>query len=187
MRTGAMPYAVYLEFNDQIEDAVDRIVDEIEEAGEDIVTPRRTGQSHHLTLAVYEALDVDRALVQLTKFVDGLAPQPIHLPVIGSFRGEKTVLFVCPEVTPDLVALHRHYHDVTEALGPGDPDYHPGTWLPHLTLAIDLEWERCDAIRGVISSMWVPTRGFMIRLRLIRVHPVETLWIGQLTGEVTSL
>jgi 2'-5' RNA ligase len=91
----------------------------------------------------------------------------------GVFPVSPPVIWVAPVVTEQLLARHATLY---AALVPNsvDPHYHPGAWVPHVTLSQGAQ-SVAHAIE-VASSVWPgPIRGCGDRVDLVRFRPVEIL------------
>lgn len=176
-----MPFAVYLDLDAAGSHDFDRIADAVERLGPDISTPRRLGHTHHITLAVYDQLDTDgmeRALPEIAS-----AALEIVFPAIGSFPGERSVLFAAPQVSEDLLALHERYHRLTAPYGKSQDYYRPGAWFPHMTLAVNLTRHDLVAALDAVAREWSPVTCALDTIRLVRLSPVETLFLWPLPSD----
>jgi 2'-5' RNA ligase len=175
-----MPYAVYLDLDLAGSHELDRLIDHVEELDGGISTPRRLGFGHHLTLAVYDELDASQMQRTLAEELFTIYPLELVFSSIGSFPSERSVLFAAPTFTNELLSLHEQYHEVTASLGHGQIYYHPGSWCPHVTIALDLSRADLANAFDAVSSQWTPIRCQLDAIRLVRFYPVETLWLGPL-------
>jgi hypothetical protein len=73
-------------------------------------TVHQIGDVHHLSLGVYDELPLDRFLPKLTSFAATLTPMDVRLATLGSFPGVRSILFIGPVVTVELLDLHRRFH-----------------------------------------------------------------------------
>ncbi|MEG9295443.1 2'-5' RNA ligase family protein [Mangrovibacillus sp. Mu-81] len=93
----------------------------------------------HLTLASYKELDKKNYIRQMETFYDNKRGYDITFNHIGSFLNYNT-LFLSPTVTEQLLDFHTEHHKHfgtynTEA----NKLYEPRQWIPHVTLANNLE------------------------------------------------
>jgi len=175
-----MPYATYLDFDAAGSSQLDRLTGCIEELDAGISTPRRLGFGHHLTLAVYDELDVPLMVELMPKVAANISQTGIVLPALGTFPGEQSVLFAAPYVTRELMLIHERYHELTAVIGDGRSHYHPGSWFPHATLALNLSQRDLEAAIGAASCQWSPINSRIASLTLVQFSPVETIWHGSL-------
>jgi 2'-5' RNA ligase superfamily protein len=134
-----MAHAIEMFFDDRADAGVRRIWQVLADAGLPSLAAR-THRRHrpHVSLTVCESLD-GADLTRLRAVLAGRRPV-LHLYVLGTFPGAEGVLFLGVPVTSSLLALHAAAH---EALA-GQPVRHwpyflPGNWVPHCSLAQDLD------------------------------------------------
>lgn len=169
-----MPYAVQLDLDADTNAALDGLAERLE-ALPGLATIRQLGDVHHLSLCVCDTIDRDGLDADLARFVSKNGPLDIHLGPVGIFTGETSVLFLAPVVTDDLLALHRRFHAAFAELA-GWAYYHPSHWVPHVTLAMEMTPDALAAAVAVVRAHWAPMAARLDALRLIRFHPVETLF-----------
>lgn len=149
-----------------------------------IETVRDIGDSHHLSLAIYDALDVKRFVGDLERFAATMRAVPIVLAGLGVFTRPNGVLYVAPVVTETLLALHRRFHD---ALAQWSNDcwehYRPSHWVPHVTLAMEKEGGNggLEQALAIVRRHWRPGPARLDAVRLVRFRPVETLHVLNLS------
>lgn len=107
-----------------------------------------TGVRPHITLAVYDQLDIDLFLEKFSEFSRELSPISFSLSSIGAFLEPRGTVFIAPTVTHRLMNLHAKFHQEFHDLEHSLSEYSlPGKWLPHFTLASELS---DDQIKEVI-------------------------------------
>jgi 2'-5' RNA ligase len=168
-----MPFALYLDLDAAGTRDFDRLAGLIERVDAAISTPGRLGHTHHITLGVYDELDI-AGIEHVLSEIASVALE-ITFPAICIFPGERSVLFAAPKVTNDLLDFHERYHQLAEPYGNCDNHYKPGAWFPHMTLGVNLA--RCDrsAALNAVSDEWTPVTCRLDTIRLIHFSPVKTL------------
>ena len=171
-----MPYAVELYFNAEMEEAVRRVWRALDQAGLPSLAALGEESRPHLSLAVHsDQLRVADLLPRLQVFAVSQPMAQLSLASIATFPTEEGVLFLSPPVTADLLTMHAAYHhtfrdlrDLTNAY------YHPGQWLPHCTLAIDLpRAEVGRAVQTCLAEMSQPLEGWVEQIAVLRVERDE--------------
>jgi 2'-5' RNA ligase len=134
-----MPYGVTLFIDKESEEAIRKIWSEISGLGissfmiDNDVRP-------HITLAVYEELDVDAFLENFAGFANELSPISFSLSSIGTFLKPRGTVFLAPVVTHRLMNIHSRFHEYFHELEHSLSEYSlPGRWFPHFTLAGSIE------------------------------------------------
>ncbi len=153
-----MPYAVYLDLDPRSAAALAPLIEAVERADPDAITPRRARVAPHLSLAVYERLVPAAIAVSLQHFADAQPALGIQLASLGLLAGPPSVLFAAPIVSTELLALHRAYHQATWAAGPRcRAHYLPENWVPHVTLGEGLTPATVPAAIANVIGDWRPT------------------------------
>lgn len=174
-----MPYATVFDLDPNSVEAFERLADLIDETGASFASPRRDGIAPHLTLAVYDDLDVAAMQRDLETFVPICCEATMTFQSIGCFPGPLNTIYSAPTVSGDLLAIHRTYHEHTSRQGHGSVLYHPGIWIPHITLASQVSLSDVGQLITTISRNWIKSTGFTQGLRLIRFYPPVTVWNRQ--------
>ena len=89
----------------------------------------------YLSLAVFDELDT----VALGGAVGQFKSSKIAIGVsgLGIFPNEKPVIYASVLASNALLALHRALYECLGELGEqARPNYHPGNWMPHITMHV---------------------------------------------------
>lgn len=176
-----MLYAVQSFFDPAAEQAVLLAWQSLAEAGFESL--HDTGNRPHLSLAIYEELDVRECERRLQAIAASSAPFPARLESVGFFVSPGAVVFLGPVVTPPLLALHDEVHRQLGDIGKHPLGYYlPGRWVPHCTLAWDFAPERvAEAIQ--IAGATLPLECGITELGVIEYRPVRHLFAFRLGQE----
>ncbi len=139
-----------------------------------LATVHGFGSVHHMSLAIYDQAPDEAFINRLGRFAGTLGTFTINLANIGIFPGDRNVLYLGPSVTEPLLALHRRFHETFGALARW-PHYLPGTWVPHLTLAMHVEPQALAPAIDIVRREWQPGAVRLDALALVRAFPVEEL------------
>ena len=134
-----MPYAIELFFDNELEAKIFVMWKNLAKA-KITSTMLDIGSRPHLCLAIYEDADLEK----LTKLVEDFAKTACSFPVkfgsVGSFDTNERVVILNPAENKELFDLHRDFHKSLPADGFSCHEYYkPGIWLPHCTVAINVE------------------------------------------------
>ncbi|MDJ0611149.1 MAG: 2'-5' RNA ligase family protein [Kiloniellales bacterium] len=134
----------------------------------------------HITLGLYDTLDVADAKQRLERFVAGKPMMAAGFSGLGVFPGENNILWAMPDPDLRLLGFHAGLHD---SLGvETHPHYRVGKWVPHCTLATDLDHDALMRALTMLVPRWKPFLGWFDRIDLVRFDPVEVLWRFELTA-----
>jgi 2'-5' RNA ligase len=109
----------------------------------------------HLTLAIYEDLELFKAHEILTAISENHAPIPLSFEYVGVFPTTRGT-FLGPVVTESLLELHRQVNGNINphAKLPEIPYYLPEQWVPHCGVAIEVETKNIPEIIQTTSEMF---------------------------------
>ena len=113
----------------------------------------RTGSELFLSLVVYDDLATEDVAPCAELIAAKFSPQDLWVHGIGTFQGEHLVLYAAVLMTPELLQLHTELHYELQHVGPSRPNYRPGRWVPHITLAsVSSTAKAADAYRELIAT-----------------------------------
>ncbi|MGL4964030.1 MAG: 2'-5' RNA ligase family protein [Inquilinus sp.] len=172
-----MPFAVHLDLDPPSAAALTPLIDAVERADPDAMTPRRAQVAPHLSLGVYDRLDAAAMSASLQRFAALQPACDIQLSSLGLFPGPPAVLFAAPVVAAELLDLYGRLHHAAARFVPHCwVHYLPGDWVPHVTLGEGMRPALVPAAIGNAIAAWQPRAAVLNRLSLVRFHPVELLW-----------
>jgi 2'-5' RNA ligase len=177
-----MPFTAQLDLDAAANAQLNEIAERLEEiAG--LQTVRQIGDVHHISLGVYDDVSVEPFVDELQRFAEPVEPIPIRLASIGVFPGARSVLYLGPVVTEELLALHRRYHGALAGFAQSCWEhYRPARWVPHVTLAVEVEPESLGEVFAAVRKHWAPHDVRLDAMRFIRFRPVETLYLRALSN-----
>ncbi|UGT43169.1 2'-5' RNA ligase family protein [Nocardia yamanashiensis] len=159
-------YALELFLDSAGDAAVRELWNRLEDAGLPSLATRSHGRHRpHVTLAVAEQFEVDDRARSLLEQIPGTE---LTMPVLGAFPGEAAVLFLGVTSNAALLNAHAALHAAIASGSAGLWDhYRPGNWVPHCTLAMDLNG---PTLMKAIKSLYPHSA---ITARATQLHMVE--------------
>ncbi len=142
---------------------------------EDEPSMARLGYPPHLTLAVYDHLDVELAREVVHEVFAGIGPQRVAFDSLDRFETPDTVvLWARPRHIDDLIEAHRRIH---EAIGVTHSysNYQPGHWVPHCSLATSIPRSRRDEALELVRAGTDPFEVTFDVADVVAFMPVEVL------------
>ena len=128
------------------------------------------GYPPHVTLAVYDELDVAPAVVSLDRAFGGVAQVPVTLTGFSTFGAGSGVCYAAVAPSPELNSLQAR---VLAVVGePCRPYCEPAQWTPHCTLAVGMADAEIDRARGVLGPDWRTIAGVFEVAELVEFEPV---------------
>ncbi len=165
-----MPYAIVLYFNSDAENHIRRLWEELAAQGISTELPA-SGIRPHLTLAIYDELSCQPCENQLSRFAAQTAQLRLTSSHLGIFSQPEIVLFLAPTPAQSLLDFHAHIHTQVSSEGQSPwPLYQPGSWVPHITLAMNLTPASLECAVSVCAALPLP-----LELKATQVGAVEFL------------
>jgi len=131
------------------------------------------GYPPHVSLAVYDELDVEAAVESLDRMLGNVDQVPVTLTGFSTFGAGSGVCYAALRPSPELDALHAA---VTDGIrGACRLHYQRGHWTPHCTLAVGLTDAEMDRARDLLEPDWRSLDGVFAAAELVEFVPVVRL------------
>jgi len=140
----------------------------------------RLGYEPHLTLALLDDVADAPRLGQIVS--DTSADWPamrISLSAVAAFPAGPATLWLAPTTTAALLDRHAA---LCAALPAAHPNYRPGAWIPHVTLADDVTAGTVGAGIDLVAERFHPFTAILDRVELLRFPPITLLWHAHLAA-----
>jgi hypothetical protein len=141
-----MPFGVTMFIDPESEKAIQAIWESLAQKGissfmlDNNVRP-------HITVAVYDELEIDLFLRKFNDFIKELSPISFSLSSIGAFLNPRGTVFLAPTVTHRLMNIHSRFHEFFHDLEHSLSEFSlPGRWFPHFTLAGEIEEKKIPEV-----------------------------------------
>lgn len=132
----------------------------------------------HITLAVYNdsLTNLETFQNSVEDFVRELSQFELNLSHIGIFNTDEGVVFLGPKVSDQLLSIHERFH---ESMQPYKEFvwsfYQPDLWVPHCTMAIDLDKASVLNSIEIIGDMFKSMIVNIEKAGVIKFKPIEYL------------
>ncbi len=136
----------------------------------------------HLTLAIFEDLDLEKTSDILCKLADEFQVLDVSFQSVGIFP--YSTVFLAPLVSHELLNYQQELHEKLAPFStlPEIPYFLPGQWVPHCSMAIDFETEKwVEAVQKILEEVRLPINGKITELGLTSFRPVVHLLNCQLS------
>lgn len=148
-----MPFAVEF-FFDQVH--ADRIQDVWSQMSDHGFGVEMTGRPH-VTLAIWDEINLGVAQDWLREFAMELQPFPIRFASVGLFARPQSVIFLTPVVTGNLLEIQELFRtNFRGRIGESWSNFRPGWWVPHCTLTQGIERESLPGALALASEIELP-------------------------------
>lgn len=178
-------YAVELYFDPFAERLLRELIDQLPARG--IRSQRPAVARPHLSLAVFDRVEVERLSGALNEFARACPVLRLHLGSSGVFPGNEGVVFLAPVVTVELLELHATFHRMAPVVaGALWEHYLPGRWIPHCTIAEGLAPGDIGATVELARNCGVGGQAASIQeIGLVQIRPYREITVFRI-GEPAS-
>jgi 2'-5' RNA ligase len=148
-----MTYAIVLAFDDECSLPILQIFKKFKDKkiGSMRYDPK---MKPHITLATYENINTQSAKERLTLFSIENKPFKIQISSIGYFPVEKSVIFLNPKASNELLNIQQKIYSLFKDF---ETETSPLTWVPHCTLGMYLQKEDFTEAIDIIKKEIVIT------------------------------
>lgn len=175
-----MPFAVSLRLDSFSAGRITSLWRHLADAGitQDQVEP---DYRPHITLGLYDEIDVEAAKDRLEGYVTDKPIMMAGFSGLGIFPGERNILWATPDPDLRLLSFHAGLHEALAV--ETHPHYRTGKWVPHCTLAGNLDQKSLIRALTKLVPLWKPFMGWFDHIDLVRFEPVEVLWSRSLAED----
>ena len=177
-----MPFAVHLYFDTVSEETIWTIWRNLAHSG---VAPymAASGARPHVTLAIYKTVAVSETEQHIQDWAKNHHPFHFAFSHLGVFCAPNPVVFAAPTVTTPLLDLHQAFHQAFGELGDEPLAYYlPGNWVPHCTMAFELDLAAVPEALAIAQELPLPLKGQITEIGLVEFRPVKDLFTFPLMG-----
>ncbi len=179
-----MPFAIELFFDAATDQAARRVWSAL---AEQRIAPylHESADRPHVSLAVYDWLDVASCARTLEAFASATPAFPVTLASLGLFPIE-SVVFAAPVVTSHLLTLHAGVCALLASVAREPATYYlPGHWVPHCSLAVHFPAEHINRAISVCRQLPMPLDAQMVAIGAVETRPARPLFSFALGPEVS--
>ena len=181
-----MAYAVSIFFDEQTDTLVRHTWAHMAEAGISALLsygPYRP----HLTLAIYDELNVNAFVHALTSLVMPQKAFPVVLPYLGVFTGGEVAVFLAATVSQTLLTLHQRVHALLPLYGTGPhPYYLPDSWNPHCSIARRIDEKAIPQAVALCLGLSLPLQGHIASVGIIETPAEKELHVLPLGADTAD-
>ena len=114
------------------------------------------GYPPHLSLAVYDDIDETILFNAFDTAFTELAKVTVRFERLSYFdAGDRVILWADPILPSVIAEIHNHIHQLIDA-DLCRPNYRPGAWVPHCSLAIAIDSNRRNAAIALSKRLISP-------------------------------
>ncbi|PKK88993.1 MAG: hypothetical protein CVV64_16345 [Candidatus Wallbacteria bacterium HGW-Wallbacteria-1] len=176
-------YAVELYFDRNMDQRVRKITHSLSRSGLPVASDDPNWRPH-ITLAVYENVPDQNALLQLVSafarkatIIDSEEPfLDCAFSSLGHFPSTEGVVYLSPVPSRNLLRIHRLYHEMTETMESDERGWYlPDRWVPHCTLGTGMTPDEIGTAASLMAGDF-PTAPFRFSgVGVITFSPVDRI------------
>jgi 2'-5' RNA ligase len=176
-----MPFAVHLFFDTNTEKVIKSVWKDLADTS---IAPymHQSANRPHFSLAIYQSIDLRACEQKLQSLAASRHRLPVSFQYLGIFPTPTSAVFLGTTVTVSLLDLHAQVHETLHSIGIDPLHYYlPGKWVPHCTLALELEPKLISQALDRGLQIPLPLYGEITEIGLIEFRPVKHLfsfWLG---------
>ncbi len=148
-----MPYAIVLSFDHESSFPINQVFKKFKEKkiGSMLYDPK---MKPHITLKTYENINTQTVKERLSLFSIENKPFKIQISSIGYFPVEKSVIFLNPKTSNELLIIQQKIFNLFKDF---EGIILPSTWVPHCTLGMYIQKEDISKAIDIIKEEIVIT------------------------------
>ncbi len=128
-----------------------------------------SGQPPHISMGIFDVVDKSDPVRVMEGVLQGLKPFDVSFVTLAAFL--PGTLIVTPVVTDEMIAMNRAIHSVADRVFVPSSQYVYGSWVPHLTLALELTREELTMAFDAAGQDWKPFSTRTASVSLVHQSP----------------
>lgn len=170
-----MAYAVNLYFDPHTERLLTRVWKTFDDAGLPNIKQRTFRP--HITLCIFEEIECQDCQCRISEISSHFELHELTLDHFGIFKNNDAVLFLAPTPSGDLLSAQKDiFHILTPFAQKPWVLYQPGRWVPHCTLANDLNDAQLIQAVGLSLSIPLPIKSRVSQIGIVEFDPIQPIF-----------
>ena len=128
-----------------------------------------SGQPPHVSMGIFDITDDADPVRVMEGVLRSLRPFSMTFDVLGAFLPGTVI--AAPVMTDEMIAMNRAIHAVADRVFVPSKQYVFGTWVPHLTLAVELTHEQLVRAFDTAALEWEPLTSPTVSVSLVHHFP----------------
>jgi len=131
----------------------------------------------HITLCIYEQINCADCESKINEISSQFSLPFINFDHLGVFNGKEKVLFLAPTPNEHLLAMQRKVFNTLSAYVSNPwKMYEPDTWVPHCTLANDLNEEELFKALALSLKINLPIQTRISQIGIVEFDPIQSVF-----------
>jgi len=167
-----MPHAIVLFFDEEQSSPINKIIKEL--AISNVATFMFEKSTAHITLAIYDEIKGESSKERLKEFASKHKPAPFVFSHVGLLGSKSKGIIAAPIVSRQLLDFHKNFHDYFKEEGVQSWDsYKPDFWVPHCTLAFNIDEKKIDDAFSICKKLILPLTIRSSSIGIMKFEPVQ--------------
>lgn len=163
-----MPFAIVLYFDPSFTEQIKKI----RSAWAAIGIKVDKNSAPHLTLAICDEIDTEQVKSKLHKLASITKECELNFLSLGIFSFPKPVIFISPKIEPNLLEIHQKLHRKLNSANENSWElYKPANWVPHVTLAYQLNRKMLQKATSKFWEIPLPLRSCVKQIGILEFEP----------------
>jgi len=170
-----MAFAVNIYFDPHTESLLKQYWKMLDDA--DLPNKAQRAFRPHITLCIFDQIDCEDCECYINEISSQFQLHSVSLDHLGIFNNGEKVLFLGPTPNERLLTMQK---EVFETLSGSASTpwklYHPNAWVPHCTLANDLDEESLKKALQIALNIQLPILAEISQIGIIEFDPIHTIF-----------
>lgn len=131
----------------------------------------------HITLCIYREINCADCECKINEISTDFTLHEITLDHLGIFNNADSVLFLAPTPTEKLLEMQKKVFQILDDFAEGPWDmYKPGKWVPHCTLANDLNKDQLIKAIELSHQIELPIQAHIAQIGIVEFDPIQPIF-----------
>lgn len=131
----------------------------------------------HITLCIFEKINCSDCECYINEISDHFKIKKVRLDHLGIFNNGEKVLFLATAPSEMLLNMQKEIFKTVSQYAQQPWDlYHPAAWVPHCTMANDLDADGLKKALEITLGIHLPIQALVSQIGIIEFDPIHTIY-----------
>jgi 2'-5' RNA ligase len=170
-----MAFAVNIYFDPSTESHIKRYWKMLDDAG--LPNLNQRAFRPHITLCIFDQIDCEDCECYINEISSEFILHSVTLDHLGIFNVGEKVLFLGPTPNRRLLTMQGEVFETLSGFASKPWElYHPNAWVPHCTLANDLDEDSLIKALEIAIKIELPIQAEISQIGIIEFDPIQTIF-----------
>jgi hypothetical protein len=133
-----------------------------------------TNSRPHISLGAFSDTDLEDVYERALEYAKEVSKLKVSLTSISCFSGDGGVVYLAPQVTAELLEVHRKYYEVFADFDSSKfKIYTPPYWVPHCTMTIGVSKEKVVEGVRLLLQEFKPIEAKLSAIGFVEFYPIS--------------